>query len=388
MRRSHCVALIALALLLTGVSACQSGSYPPVDWAPQCAGTSVDKHAASEQAVGLLQDALAHDHGSGISAVVIQDGQVVWRRAIGKANDDQQLTPATQMRIGSLSKPLTAAAIARLVERGDVQLDAPVQRYVPEFAHADTTVEQLVYHTSGMRQYDFSSYSDSNNTTNYPNLTEGFERHLAEPLEHVSGSTFQYSSIGYNMLGIVIERAYGAPYGEALQDLVTEPMGLPQTRTDDPSAKLPCRADFSTVLFGRFRVGTIWRDNSDLYPSGGLLSTPNELAHFAHTVLASDFFDEGQKARFSVLPDLPDGSQAPYAFGWQVEHADDGQIVWIGHGGTINGAYASVRYYPCSRMIVSGIANYNFGFTGKRPRFFEAIREQIPALFARKSCTT
>ena len=75
------------------------------------------------------------------------------------------------------------------------------------------------------------------------------------------------------------------------------------------------------------------------------------------------------------------------SYAWEISRDENGDIEWYGHGGTTNGAYASIRYYPRTKVIVTGIANYNYWLTDKRPQFFDAVRQQIPELFNRKNST-
>lgn len=360
------------------------GRNPDQEWTDACQAPTVTSHRASAAARSALLEALQSDGGSGISAAVMIDGQLVWRDAVGFARYDPEssLNPSARMRIGSVSKSFTGIAAARLAESGALDLDAPLHAYVAEVpaSLSNVTARQLAHHTSGMRHYDFSSFSDSNNTAHYETLAAAFAT-FEDPMTGVPGDAFVYSSPGYNLLGIAIENATGAPYEQALRDLVTGPMGLTSTMTDDSTRFTPCRTEFYTVMFGKFRMRTIWRDNSDLYPSGGLIATAEDLTRFAHETFGGELLTNETQRLLTRRPLPGDVASPAYGFGWELARDAHDEIEWVGHGGTINGAYASLRYYPRHRISIAAIANYNLGFTSQAEAFFVAVQEKLPALF-------
>lgn len=315
----------------------------------------------------------------------MRDGKLVWSEAMGRAGfwPSQPLTTETRMRIGSVSKVFTAVAAARLAESGRMDLDAPVQRYVPEFPVKPwpVTIRQLATHTSGIRQYDFSSLKDSNSTKHYARLSDALATFASDPLVSRPGTTFHYSSLAFNLLGVAVERAGAEPYPQAVERLTTEPLGMTHSEIDDGAATMACRSQFSTILGGWLRVPAPPRDASDYYPSGGMLSTAEDLAEMADGVMRGGAVSAATLALFTTPARLSNGRASGYGFGWEVGRDASGAVTWYGHGGTTNGAYASVRYYPRERVTVAAIANYNFWLTKRRPSFFRAAREELPRAF-------
>ena len=203
-----------------------------------------------------------------------------------------------------------------------------------------------------------------------------------DPLVSRPGEAVHYSSFGYNLLGVAIERIEGTSYGEALRRLVTAPLGLDSVGLDDAHAKVPCRTAFYSNTFGWLQTATVKRDSSDYYPSGGLVATSEDLARFAAAVFGEDG-SPAARALMSQPPTLADGKPGKHAFAWEVHRDEEGNVDWYGLGGAANGAHASVRYYPRLRMAVAGAINYNFFLTERRPAFFRVIREEIPAIYAK-----
>lgn len=368
--------------------ACSSDEYPKNEWvASTCSADDTFGVGSSKgrQASAMLEDALAIDHGVGFSAAVMIDGELVWSKAAGKAvrRKNGELTTKARMRLGSLAKPFTAVLAAKLYEDGVIDIDAPIQEYVPSFPEKDgvITIRNLANHSSGIRQYDFSNLKESNSDIQYDDLEDALFVFADDPLVSAPGEAVLYTSLGYNLIGAAIENAYGGTFDEAMKVLITEPLNLTGTTVDDPTQFTPCRPKFYTIAFGRFPIKTIWRNQSDSYSSAGMLSTAVDINEFTNHVFSGDFLSLETQELIKNQGVLNDGTKTNRTFGWEVKLDENGEVEWYGHGGVTNGAHASVRYYPKSNMVVAGIINYNFWLTDRYPQFFQAIREDIPALF-------
>lgn len=336
------------------------------------------------QADALLREVIARDGGPGVMAAVMRDGRVLWSGAVGMADLETQtpLTGHTRMRIGSVSKPFTAAMALRLAEQGKLDLDADARVLAPELVRPETgtiTARNLGAHTSGVRQYDFANYLDANNVYYYPTLTAALARVAGDPLVSQPGVAWRYSSIGYNVLGVLAERAGGGSYADLLASQITGPLALSDTLIDHPLEIVPGRTRFYTRFPDGQVRNTIWRDSSDYYPSGGLLSTAGDLARFTSAVFGGRWLPDDAMALVLTEAKTSDGASVGYTFGWQVRRNADGSVAWYGHGGETNGANAVVRYYPEDRLVIAAIVNANA--MGGRPYFFEAVTERLPALF-------
>ena len=338
----------------------------------------------STSADALLASIIERDGGPGVMAAVVKDGEVVWSGASGTADLEtgSALTTSTRMRIGSVSKPITAALLLRLHDRELIDLDADVREWVPELGASQSeaiTALSLAAHTSGLRQYNFADYLDANNVFYYQSLADAFAKVAGDPLLHEPGTTFHYSSLGYNVLGIAAERVSDLSFAEVVAQEVTKPLGLHNTLVDHPLEIIANRTRFYTRFPDGVVRNTIWRDSSDYYPSGGMLSTAEDLARFASAVFGGAWLSPDSMAALTTELATKSGDLVGYTFGWQIIQDDSGAVTYYEHGGETNGAYAFVRYYPAERIAVSGIANANFA--SGEPYFFAAISEDLPALF-------
>jgi CubicO group peptidase (beta-lactamase class C family) len=208
--------------------------------------------------------------------------------------------------------------------------------------------------------------------------SEALSRYAGDPLLSQPGEAFHYTSLGFNILGVAEERAGGASYGELLARDITGPLGLNNTMIDHPLEIIERRTRFYTRFPDNVVRNTIWRDSSDYYPSGGALSTAEDLVKFASAVFGGAWLNQTSMRRLTAESRNAAGEAVGYTFGWQIARDAQGRVYYE-HGGETNGAYAHVRYYPDERLAIAGIVNANI-MTG-RPYFFEAMRNELPVLF-------
>jgi CubicO group peptidase (beta-lactamase class C family) len=175
----------------------------------------------------FLEKTLADNRVPGLSVVVVQDDRIVFMKGYGQAGGGRPVTPQTPLYLGSTSKTITALAVMQLVEQGKVELDAPVQRYLPWFQVADEaasrqiTVRHLLNHTSGL-----SEGADPGNSNLSPTLNEQIRRMRSARLTARVGTKYQYDSQNYRTLGLLIEQVSGQPYGDYVRDHVFAPLDM------------------------------------------------------------------------------------------------------------------------------------------------------------------
>jgi len=369
-------------------------------FAASCAST-VEADARFAAADQLLDRVLAEDRGAGVQAAVVKDGLLMWSGAAGFADAEQHinLTPESKLRIGSVSKPFAAALALRMATAGAFDINADIRRYLPEapVRERPITAKLLATHSSGVRHFDFSNYLEANNVFYRKALAEGLESFLNDPLLSAPGEKVHYSSHGYDMLGAALERAGDSNYAALFDQYVAKSFELNATTVDHPFDIIEGRARFYTVTaefeaFGWTRAGalvnTVIRDSSDYYPSGGMLSSAEDLASFAAKFFESDLIAGQYKNLASEPARLNDGRIATDAdgadtvditFGWRIWRNEDDTLAAYGHNGETNGAYALIRYFPKTRTAVAAVANYNV--FGAEPAFFNAFGKQLPTIF-------
>jgi len=190
----------------------------------------------------------------GAALGIVKDGEVVHLQTFGSASKDEgAVTVTTPFKIGSMSKSFTALAVMQLVEAGKIQLDAPVQQYLPEFRVADPeaskriTVRHLLNQVSGIPTSAGMNYVFRTDTGE-----DALEREVARSknvkLTHEPGTTFQYSNRNYTTLGLLIKVVSGQSYEDYVQAHVLQPLGMQQSFTPPRRCQEPRSRHRSPVL--------------------------------------------------------------------------------------------------------------------------------------------
>lgn len=221
-------------------------------------------------------------------------------------------------------------------------------------------------HTAGLRDYGLCACFpiwEYYNRTHYASLREAVAPVANAPLRFAPGSGYAYTSLGYNLAGSVIESAAQQDFLGYLDRAVLQPLQLRHTRADDATADLPDRVQFYEVDGDEYKAAFAV-DNSNKWPSGGLLSTPRDLVRFGNGILAGTVFDAATRERFWTEQKLADGSANGdhYALGWRVSdgHAwrEGGRTTrLVSHNGVATGATSRFALYPEYGLTIAILTN-------------------------------
>ncbi len=179
----------------------------------------------------------------GAAIAIIEGDQIVHMRGFGSAWPNcEPPTPRTPFFIGSTTKSMTAMAVMQLIEAGKIELDAPIQRYLPWFrvadpkASAQMSVRHLLNQTSGLPT--IAGLKNLFNVDNRPDATERQACSLSSlVLSRPVGAKFEYSNLNYNLLGLIIEAASGESYADYIQRHIFEPMEMSHSYTTKAAAR-------------------------------------------------------------------------------------------------------------------------------------------------------
>lgn len=278
-------------------------------------------------------------------AVVGPEG-VVHARTVGEDGDGRPVTRRTSFLWGSVSKPVTATAVVRLVERGELGLDDRVVEHVPDFATADRrssariTIRQLLDHTSGLPEgLELTDRYDAGRSPESVVRQVRDLEPLAGPGEHHS-----YSSLNYVVLAAVVERVTGEDFGDALRDLVLRPAGMDSVPTDPTVAQEQLPPGHRYVL-GRPRSFDSRIDPATV-AAGYLTGSIDDLAAFARTQLGGGTFLDDRARTLLHDPSVRTGDDSSYGLGWRTWRVPgtDEPMVW--HGGAAPGYQSSILLLP------------------------------------------
>lgn len=331
--------------------------------------------AGSAQTTGNYEDAIARSRTviadsmktqsiPGLSIAVAVDGKIVWSEGFGLADLENRVpvTPATRFRIASVSKLFTAAAMARAHDQGKLDLDAVVQRYVPNFPRKDhdITVRQLVGHLSGIRHYrrdpDETKDEFYNRKEYYKSVTDGLKVFQNDPLDFPPGTKYGYSSFGYALLSAAIEGATGQDFLGYVREQVFDPLKMRSSSADDNRKIIPGRVRFYSLDGNEELINAPYIDRSYSWAGGGFLSNAEDLARFGSALLSDGFLNEGTRKQTFTSQRTSDGHETGVGFGWRIGKDKAGRTIYF-HPGENVGGRSYLAVYPEKRLVVAMLHN-------------------------------
>ncbi len=340
-RRSLGVALVVTVFAASGLRAAEP------DPAEE-RFASVTKYLAAEQARQGIP---------GMSVAIVEDNKLVWSRGFGLADveNDVPATPQTVYRIGSVSKMITATAVMQLVQSGRISLRASVRDYVPELPDKGETitVRHVLAHLSGIRH--FRTAGEFLNREPYARLVDTLAVFKDDPLVARPGERYVYSTWAYNLLGLVVERVSGEPYGDYLAKQVFEPVGMTATGLDDVRAVIPHRARGYARTPEEVLLNSPYIDLSVRYPGDGIVSTAEDLARFAAAFNAGKILEQSVRQVMTTEHRNAAGEPVGGGLGCFVRDLDGRKI--IGHAGTTAQASAFLLIVPGDDVAVAVLTN-------------------------------
>src|ERR1700719_542327 len=310
----------------------------------------------------FIQQQMAEKELPALSIALIDDQQIVWAVGFGMA-DPKSKTPAsadTVYRIGSVSKLFTDIAIMQLVERGELNLDAPVTDSLPDFHPRNPfgtpiTLRQLMSHRSGLlREPPVGNYFE----TSQPTLAATVHSLNDTELVFAPNTHTKYSNAAIAVVGYLLETRSHESFAKYLKSSVLDPMGLRHSSFEPESAIVANLAkgemwtyDGLTFEAPTFQLG--------MAPAGSMYSTVNDLGHFVSVLLAQGKTENGAILKPATLeqmwsPQFPNPGGRGFGLGFIVRSLDGHRLV--GHGGAIYGFATTVDLLPEDRVGVVIVA--------------------------------
>ena len=296
-------------------------------------------------------------------------GDYTWVEGFGYA-DLEHMTPAkpeSAYRLASITKSVTGEAIVQLAERGKLDLDAGIQKYVPDYPAQKwpVTVRNLLTHTGGGQVG--SGLGPEHVTTK-----EVVARISKYPIQYETGVRFDYQTSAYNLLGAAIENVSGKSFDEYLRENLLLPAGMKDTRVDDVRRLVPNRVRGYEIENGE-TVNAPFLDVSSRFGGGGLTGTVPDLlrwpaAAFGGKILSPKWIDEmlrpftSKSGRFTGLGD----GDTYYTLGWMVQPVNGSFAAFA--AGSQKGTETMVYYFPERRLTIAVATNLQFAPTGKYVR--------------------
>ncbi|HEV7950111.1 MAG TPA: serine hydrolase domain-containing protein [Glaciihabitans sp.] len=266
---------------------------------------------------------------------------------VGNIADGSEVPVDGEVRIASNTKMYVAVVVLQLVEEGLVELDAPIETYLPGLLRGTgidgtaITVRQLLQHTSGLPEYADKVAADAFAAQNvYISPRDMLDVALERPANFAPGEQWQYSNTNYLTLGLLVERLTERPLAEQIHDRIVKPLNLKHTYLPTPGER-EIRGEhpsgYHVTTEGELREITTM-DPAFGWAAGAMVASPSELNRFMQAVLGGELLSESSLTEMQT--DVFAGDElwpeATYGLGLQSYPLSCGGVAW-GHGGDIPG---------------------------------------------------
>jgi CubicO group peptidase (beta-lactamase class C family) len=303
--------------------------------------------------------AVAEHRTAGVSVAVVKNGRSVLAKGYGFADleNDVPATAETVYRIGSITKQFTSAAIMRLMEQGKLSLDDTLQKFLPSFPTQGNrvTVRHLLNHTSGIKSYT-SLGPKWARVVRLDLVPDSLVALFAnEPFDFKPGDRWLYDNSGYFLLGMIIEKVSGKPYGKYLQDEFFTPLGLKSTIYCDQAPLIKHRAQGYALRPDSQFINAEPLSMTQPYAAGSLCSTVTDLAAWTLALSSGKVVSPASYTLMTTPGTLNDGKPLTYGFGLGIGML--GGHRQVSHNGGINGFISELHHYPDDSLVTVVLTN-------------------------------
>lgn len=322
----------------------------------------------NEALLGQITDCMARTGVPGVAVGVLHEGQEELL-GVGFTNRDHPLPvlPDTLFQIGSISKTMTATIAMRLVEQGKLDLDTPLQHYLPTLrlqdsaATAQATLRHLFTHTGGW----VGDYFED--TGRGEDALARYVANMADlPQVTPLGAYWSYNNAGFSLAGLVIEAVTGQPFETVAQELLFTPLGMTMSFFFPEAIMTHRFAVGHTVTATATTVATPWALRRSAHPAGGVTSTIVDMLRYARFHLNNGRTDSGeqlmQPATLAAMQtrQVAAGSMADgVGISWLLNELDG--VPLVSHSGATNGQIAQLTLVPSHNFALIILSNANRG---------------------------
>jgi len=308
----------------------------------------------------MVKDFLRTHHAPGMALCIIQHGEILSREyGVADLENSVPVSRDSEFAMASITKQLTAAAILQLAENGLLKLDDDISRFVEDLprTYRGVTIRRLLNHTAGVRNLqDLGNryWSQSHGHIEPKALIDLFR---GEPLDFEPGTEYHYSNSGYVLLGAVIEKTSGEPYGDYVRHHLLDRLGIKHMVYPGSLALLEHRVH-PYWYNGKAFVNAAYFDASAGFAMGGFYSTAEDLALWTealhHGRVLSPYYYQ-----LMITPEtLLDGKALSYGYGMDVGSIE-GHALYAHAGGGV-GFISQALYVPDDDLTIAVMSNSNF----------------------------
>jgi len=294
-----------------------------------------------------------------IAVAVAKGGRIIWEEGFGFADVEHRTpaTPTTLYSMASISKPITATGLMKLVEQGKIDLDRPANDYLGTAKitglagpASGATVRRVMSHTAGLPLHYRFFYAGGAVTR--PSMDEAISRYAI--VVYPPGAVYNYSNLGYGVLEEIIAKVSGKPYETFMQEEVFKPLGMPTTTVGTgagiANSAVRYTAEWKPIAFYDF----------DHRAASAVYTSAHELVRFGMFHLKDHLADQRPILKDATLDamhhrETPGDTTSGYGLGWAIGYEQGIRVV--SHTGGMPGVATSLKLYPEQNMAIVALAN-------------------------------
>lgn len=298
---------------------------------------------------------MALDNVPGLSVGFMKD-DFIWTKGFGYSDLENMVPakPESSYRLASITKTITAIAVLQLAEAGKIDLDAEIQTYIPFFPRKKwpVTVRLLLGHQGGISHY--RDYEVEGRIKVHKNTKEALTIFQDFDLVAQPGTRYHYSTYGFNLLGAIIECASGMPYGQYIKEHIFEPLGMENSRLDDPVDLIPQRVRGYRLIDGKIK-NSEFVDISSRFAGGGTRSTVVDMLKYAKGIVEGKLLkEETWRQMFTSMATIS-GFLTGYGMGWGVRPLRG--HFQVSHGGSQPETRTYLLILPTEKLAIAFASN-------------------------------
>jgi serine beta-lactamase-like protein LACTB len=343
----------------------------------QLPAESQKNSGAVERATILIDEFRKVGDIPGITVAVGKKNEVVWEAGFGFSDLENSVpvNAKSRFRLGSVSKMITIAAAMRLVERGVLDLDAPIAKYlssIPE-QYGKLTIRQLAGHLAGVRHYKLEDFQFD--LKHFDSVNDSLKIFTGDPLLHEPTTKYLYSTYGYVLISAVVEAAAGKEFLQIVDQEVFGPLKMSRSGPDLLREVIPNKTRYYERAQGKIKNAP-YEDPSYKWAAGGMIASAGDLVRFGMAHLHPGYLKQEILDQVFKSQSTSDGKETDVGIGWRIGSDWRGRRIYH-HAGNISGGRAVLVLYPQEDLAIAFLSNVS-----SQPAFVESTAQMIAENFA------
>ncbi len=279
--------------------------------------------------------------------LIAEKGKAVYHNSLGVANPKtgEKLSANASFRLASVSKQFIGMGIMILKEKGKLDYDDNIKKYLPELKYEDVTIRNLLNHTGGLPDYmdlfeknwDTETPIDDRKTAFNADMVAMYAK-MMPPIDFKPGDKYAYSNTGYVLLGEIIERASGVPIRDFLQKNIFDKAGMTNAQAFSPTDEFTVKNrvyGFSYSSDGQGFEENDWTFLNGMIGDGGIYASAPDMLKWSNALTENKLVKRTTLEEAYKPVTLNDGTQSDYGFGWGLNISEeDGHLEGVQHTGS------------------------------------------------------